>query len=293
MRAVRLKIRANAHYLMALPALAVMVAVLIRPLVELVRYSMVAWSFGWGADTMRFVGLDNYKVLLTPGSAFLKSVRTTMVFVAASVILQTVIGLACASIFNSRIPGQTALISILIIPTILMPVMTAMMWRIYFYPNGIVNYLLSFFGLAADWYGSRLALPAVVFVQVWQWTPFYIVSLIAGLRSISGTLYEAANVDGATRWQKYRLITLPLLKPVLGVCITIRAMNLIRDFDTIYVIYGGGPGSATEVLGLFIYRTMFLAHQVGMAAAASLLLALISLIVSLALIRVFMRANSI
>lgn len=278
---------------MVLPALVTMVVVLIYPLTELVRYSMVSWSFGRSLDTMRFVGLDNYRILLTSGSSFLQSVRTTLIYVAASVILQTLIGLGCASIFNSSFPGQTALISLLMIPTILMPVMTAMMWRIYFYPNGIVNYLLGFLGLTADWYGSSLALPAVIFVQVWQWTPFYIVSLIAGLRAIPETLYEAANVDGATRWQKYRLITLPMLKPVLGVCVTIRAMNLIRDFDTIYVIYGGGPGSTTEVLGLYIYRTMFLGQQVGMAAAISVLLALISLVVSLMFIRIFKSTTTV
>lgn len=287
------RLKNNIAYIMVLPALVTMVVVLIYPLTELVRYSMVSWSFGRSLDTMRFVGLDNYRILLTSGSSFLQSVRTTLIYVAASVILQTLIGLGCASIFNSSFPGQTALISLLMIPTILMPVMTAMMWRIYFYPNGIVNYLLGFLGLTADWYGSSLALPAVIFVQVWQWTPFYIVSLIAGLRAIPETLYEAANVDGATRWQKYRLITLPMLKPVLGVCVTIRAMNLIRDFDTIYVIYGGGPGSTTEVLGLNIYRTMFLGQQVGMAAAISVLLALISLVVSLMFIRIFKSTTTV
>ena len=130
-------------------------------------------------------------------------------------------------------------------------------------------------------------MPAVIFIQIWQWTPFYVISLLSGLRSIDTTLYEAAAVDGASTWQRYYHITLPLLKPVLGVCITIRAMNLIREFDNVFVIYGGGPGSSTEVLGLSIYRAMFGEQQVGTAAALSVLLIILSCAVCLCLIRFF------
>lgn len=201
---------------------------------------------------------------------------------------QVLLGLVLANLFNKSFPGQGALVSLLIIPTILMPVMTAMMWRIYFYPNGILNYLLSLVGITGvDWYSSSMAMPAVIFIQIWQWTPFYVISLLSGLRSIDLSLYEAADVDGASAWQKYYHITLPLLKPVLGVCITIRAMNLIREFDNVFIIYGGGPGSSTEVLGLSIYRAMFGEQQVGTAAALSVILVVLSCALCLVLIRFF------
>lgn len=269
------------------PSLVIMVITLIFPLVQLIRYSMVSWSFGRPEDTMTFVGLQNYANILSADSSFWHSLWLTVIYFVVSVVFQTILGLALAILFNRKFAGQGILISILLIPTILMPVMTAMMWRVYLYPNGIVNYLLSLFGLTADWYGASLAMPAVILIQIWQWTPFYIVSLIAGLRGIPEELYEAADVDGAGPWQKFWHITLPQLKPVLGVCVTIRAMNLIREFDNVFIIYGGGPGSSTEVLGLSIYRAMFSEQQVGKAAALSVLLVLFSAVMCLIFIRAF------
>ena len=286
MRKIRIKSQ-HAPYLLVLPALVVMVVTLFFPLAELVKYSTVSWSLGHPQENMNYVGIGNFTHLLSPDSSFWHSLKLTLAYLFFSVIFQTVLGLALASLFNKKFPGQGVLISLLIIPTILMPVMTAMMWRIYLYPNGIVNYLLSFLGITVDWYGSKMAMPAIIFIQIWQWTPFYIISLISGLRSISEDLYEAAEVDGAGAWRKYYHITLPLLKPVLGVCITIRAMNLIREFDNVFVIYGGGPGSATEVLGLSIYRAMFGEQQVGSAAALSLILVFLSFTICMILIRFF------
>lgn len=269
------------------PALIIMVLTLIFPLVQLVRYSMVSWSFGRPEETMQFVGLQNYINILSPDSSFWHSLWLTVIYFVVSVIFQTVLGLALALLFNRKFAGQGILISILLIPTILMPVMTAMMWRVYLYPNGIVNYLLSLFGATVDWYGSSLAMPAVILIQIWQWTPFYIVSLIAGLRGVSEELYEAAAVDGAGSWQRFWHITIPQLRPVLGVCVTIRAMNLIREFDNVFIIYGGGPGSSTEVLGLSIYRAMFSEQQVGKAAALSVLLIIFSAVMCLIFIYAF------
>ena len=234
------------------------------------------------------MGLGNFADILAPGSSFWHSLKLTVLYLVVSVFFQVLLGLVLANLFNKSFPGQGALVSLLIIPTILMPVMTAMMWRIYFYPNGILNYLLSLVGITGvDWYSSSMAMPAVIFIQIWQWTPFYVISLLSGLRSIDLSLYEAADVDGASAWQKYYHITLPLLKPVLGVCITIRAMNLIREFDNVFIIYGGGPGSSTEVLGLSIYRAMFGEQQVGTAAALSVILVVLSCALCLVLIRFF------
>lgn len=282
-----LRKKSNAPYLLIFPALVILVITLFFPLKELVEYSMQSWSFGRPEESMTYVGLDNFKEIFAAGSSFWHSLLLTIIYMVSSIVLQTVLGLSLANLFNKKFPGQAALISLLIIPTILMPVMTAMMWRIYLYPNGIVNYIISFLGFQVDWYGSAMALPAIIGIQVWQWTPFYIISIIAGMRTIPESLYEAANVDGANGWRKFSHITLPMLKPVLGVCITIRAMNLLREFDNVFIIYGGGPGSSTEVLGLSIYRAMFGSQQVGMAAALSLVMIVLSCVVCLTLIRFF------
>lgn len=275
-------------YLLVLPAFAAMAVTLFFPLVELFKYSTVIWSLGRPQEDMKFVGLDNFANILSPGSSFWHSLKLTLLYLVVSVVFQVLLGLVLASLFNKRFPGQGSLVSLLIIPTVLMPVMTAMMWRIYLYPNGIINYLLSLIGITGvDWYSSSMAMPAVILIQIWQWTPFYVISLLSGLRSIDTSLYEAAEMDGASSWQKYYHITLPLLKPVLGVCITIRAMNLIREFDNVFIIYGGGPGSSSEVLGLSIYRAMFGEQQVGMAAALSVILIIISCALCLLLIRSF------
>lgn len=282
-----LRRQSNHPYWLVLPAIIVMLITLLYPLIEIIRYSGYVWSFGRPEQYMKYVGLRNFIELFTPGSNFYHSLKLTVIYAVTSIVFQTALGLIIANIFNKKFPGQSVLVSILIIPTILMPVMTAMMWRLYLYPNGVVDYLLSLFGISADWYGSSLALPAVIFIQIWQWTPFFVTSIIAGMRTIPDSLYEAADIDGASAWKKYWSITFPMLRPVLGVAVTIRAMNLIREFDNVYIIYGGGPGTSTEVLGLSIYKTMFKSQQVGMAAALSLVLIVLACICCLFLIKVF------
>ena len=286
MRKILQKQKFQVYYLL-FPAIVTLLFTLAYPIKEIIRYSTYVWSFGRPTEYMKYVGLRNYVDIFTPGSSFYHSLFLTLGYTIVSIIFQTILGLALATLFNKKFPGQSALLSILIIPTILMPVMTSMMWRLYFYPNGVVDYLTGLLGIKADFYSAKLALPAIIFIQIWQWTPFYVTSIISGMRTIPSELYEAANVDGASSWQKFRKITFPMLKPVLGVCITIRAMNLIREFDSVYIIYGGGPGTSTETLGLSIYKTMFKNQQVGMAAALSLVLILLAVFCCLFLIRVF------
>lgn len=274
-------------YLLLLPTLFVLLITLVYPIEEIIRYSTYVWSLGRPEEYMKYVGLRNFIEIFTPGSDFYHSLKLTTIYVIAGAGIQMVLGLLIANLLNKPFPGQSALISIILLPTILMPVMTAMMWRLYLYPNGVMDYLTSLLGFKVDWFSSEMALPAVIFIQVWQWTPFFVTSIIAGMRSIPESLYEAAQVDGATKWQQFWSITLPRLKPVMGVCITIRAMNLIREFDNVYIIYGGGPGTSTEVLGLSIYKALFKSQRVGMAAALSLVLIVLACVCCIVLIRVF------
>ncbi|MEM3434270.1 MAG: sugar ABC transporter permease [Candidatus Methanomethyliaceae archaeon] len=281
-------------YLLILPALFIVGGVLLYPTVELLRFSFLDWSFGKELSTAEWTGLDNYLWLLSsPSSTLLHALKLTLIYVVASITIELLLGMVIALLLNQNLVGRSLLVTGFMIPAILMPVMVGMMWRMYFYQNGIVNYILrTLFGLDINWYSATWAMPAVILVEVWQGTPFFVLSLLAGLRALPEEIFEAAEVDGASAWQRFLSITVPLLKPVIIVCAIIRTMWLLKAFDVIYVMYTGGPGSATEVLGLTIYRALFLARRIGVSSAISIILILLSLAVTFVFIRFLYRTKT-
>jgi len=276
-----------------LPALLVVALVLVFPLIDLVRFSFLDWSFGRDIATAKWAGFNNYVWLFTSKSSTLfHSMKITFMYVAASLALELLVAMPIAIILNQRIIGRSFIMTALMIPVVLMPVMVALMWRMYLYQNGIVSFLIkSILGAEVNWYTAPWALPAVILVEVWQALPFFILSFLAGLQAVPEEISEAAEVDGASAWQRFYHITLPLLKPVIIVCVIVRTMWLLKAFDVIYVMYTGGPGSATETLGLSIYRALFLSRKIGVSAAISLILVAITLAVTFLFIRVLYRGR--
>jgi multiple sugar transport system permease protein len=171
------------------------------------------------------------------------------------------------------------------------PVAVSLVWKsMYNFSYGIVNYYLGFVGLQSPWLSQPWsALLAAIIVDVWQWTPFVVIIALAGLYSLPVDPFEAAEIDGASGWKKLRHITLPLLKPLLLVALLIRICDSFKIFDNIYVLTMGGPGLATEVLSLSIYKANFFYRQVGKAAAMSLLMLVIAIIIAQLLIRALRR----
>ena len=280
-------------YICIVPAFVFTFGVLLYPTLRMLQFSFLNWSFGKSYETAEWDGLQNYLWLLTSQSSTLfHSLRLTLLYAGVSVAAELGLGLVVAVLINRRyIFGRRIVLTGFMIPTLLMPVMVGMMWRMYMYPNGMLSYFLGLVGLRIDWYTAAWAMPAVILIEVWQFTPFFIISLFAGLRAISTEVLEAAAMDGASGWNRFWHITLPYLRPIIVVTVMIRVLWLLKSFDIVYTMFTGGPGSATEILGISIYRALFLARNIGRSAALSVILSALILAVTFAFVRFIYRSR--
>lgn len=255
----------------------------------LLRLSLADLTFGEPFSQAGWVGLENYQWLLfNEHSTFWASVRVTGFYLLGTLIPELLIGFAIALLLNRRMRGNALFTSVLVIPIVLMPSMVGMIGRLYFSYDGLVNFFIELLvGERYNWYGSNLALWAAALVDIWEWTPFFILILLAGLQTLPVEPFEAARVDGASKWQAFVHLTVPLMLPLILTALILRFMDVLRLFDVIFVMFGGGPGTATTTLPLYVYRTTLVARNVGRGSAASIMLIII--IVSLTVILIKMR----
>jgi multiple sugar transport system permease protein len=234
------------------------------------------------AGLSRFVGLDNYTTALS-NSEFWKALVTTLVFTVASVFLELVIGLAMAMAMHAAFKGQGLLRTVVLVPWAVLTVVTAIMWRTIFEsPQGFVNQIL---GTDTVWLGQEpQALIVIIIADVWKTAPFMALLILAGLQVIPDDIYEAAKVDGATAWQRFRKITLPLLTPAILVALIFRTLDALRIFDLPYVLTKGAHGTTT--LSLIAQQTFAENRIYGLGAAYSVLTFIVVMIVSFTYIRV-------
>lgn len=237
---------------------------------------------------LRFVGLDHYATMLG-SEVFWQVFRNTAVMVLGAVSVQLVVGFLVALLLNRELPGIGIVRTVLLLPLMVTPVVGALVWSLMLNPStGVVNYLLISLGWSDPpvWLGSGpLAMLSIILVDAWQWIPFVMLLLLAGLQSIPKELYEAADLDGAGFWQQVRHITLPMLTPLIGVVLLLRVMDAFKIFDKIYILTAGGPGNATETVAFHAYRQGFGFFRMGYASAVSMVLLVVVLAVSLLLIR--------
>ncbi len=222
--------------------------------------------------THPFVGLKNYITVLKQGG-FWSALFVTVSFSVVSVTLETLLGLTFALILNEEIRGRGILRAIVLIPWAVPTIISAKTWQLmYNYSYGLFNWALGHLGLGAvNWFGTPLsAFFAIVLADVWKTTPFMTLLLLAGLQAIPSDTYEAAIIDGASMFQRFLHITLPLLKPVLIVAVTLRTIDALRVFGIIYVLTGGGPGGATTSISLLAFNYYNLGDY-GMGSAISIL----------------------
>jgi alpha-1,4-digalacturonate transport system permease protein len=225
----------------------------------------------------RFVGLGNYAELLDDG-AFRNAVGNSVVFVVSHTTIVTLVAIAVAVLLNTRIRARGFFRSVYFFPVLLSPVVVALVWRwILDTDVGLLNAALQAVGLEPQpWLlDGNLAMMVVIAVGVWIHTGFYAMILLAGLQSIDQSLYEAALVDGASPWQKFLRVTLPLLRPTILVVLILSVIAGFQAFDYIFVLTGGGPTFSTALWVQYIYRTGFDDFRFGLAAAASVLLFLV------------------
>jgi ABC-type sugar transport system permease subunit/ABC-type glycerol-3-phosphate transport system substrate-binding protein len=242
---------------LVLPALAVIGLVALFPLGWTVWESLHFHDLRMPWRGRPFVGLDNYAALLSSGR-FWSAFGRTLIFTAASVSLELVIGLAVALVLDWSIRARGALRALALLPWAIPTVVAALVWRFLFEPSGWLTH-------------SLLAWVPLVLADVWKTTPFVALLLLAGLQTIDARLYEAARIDGAGAWQRLRFVTLPLLRPAIVVALLFRTLDAFRVFDLPYVLTGGGPGTATEPIALLTFSTLLSSLRFGYGAALSVL----------------------
>jgi multiple sugar transport system permease protein len=280
--------------MMPLPAALTIALLILFPLVFNLYMSLQAW-FVSSATPPKFVGLQNFLEIFGKDARFWNSMWITTKFTVITVFLELVLGLAIAVYLHREFVGRGIVRTVMLLPMVSTPVAVALIWVIMFNPSlGILNYLLSLVGLKPLlWLGHpRTALPSLIFMDIWKWTPFMVLILHAGLQSLPLTPFEAALIDGASRWQLFRYITLPLLRSTIAVALIFRTMDSLKTFDTIYVMTEGGPNNASEVLNIYVFQTGFKYFHIGYAAALAVILTLFVFAVNLLLIRVRERSWS-
>lgn len=280
-------------YLLILPAFSIVFILAVYSAFWLVRMSLQDWIFGKPADEAVWVGLANYRwLLLDQNTTLWTSVRITSIYVGVCLLIELVLGFMIALVLNGKIFARSIYTAILIIPIVVMPTMVGMVFRLYFSYDGLVNYFVEIlFNTKLNWYGPELALVAVMLVDIWQYTPFFVLILLAGLQALPRDPYEAAKVDGASGWQMFRLVTLPMMAPLVVTVTLLRLMELLRAFDVIFAMFAGGPGDATTTLPLLVYKTTLVARNVGRGSAASVLLIITIIALSFLLVRLFERVR--
>jgi multiple sugar transport system permease protein len=264
------------------PAFLTLLATTTFPLMFLV------WTSAFRMDlampfTNGFVGFENYRVLLSD-ERFWSSLLVSMIYTGSTVVLQVVLGLALALLVMNMKRGQSWFRLIAILPVVLSPAVVGMIWRNFMLAPefGIVDFLAINAGLdSKNWLGDPLlAMISVIVIHTWQWTPFAFMVLLASLASLPEDIYEAARLDRATAWQRFRRITLPLLRPAIVMVIIMRTMVALTAFAAIFTVTGGGPGTATEILNLYAYRKSFTELSIGYGSALAVALLIVTVVIS-------------
>jgi len=231
----------------------------------------------------KFIGLGNFRYMVTQDPYFWTIMRNTAVQVFGTVSLQVVIGLFLALLFSRATRGINIARSLLMLPMMATPVVIGVIWRFMVNPDfGIVNYILSLLRIPGpDWLGKPgLAMATIIAADVWLSTPFVTIIIIAGISSLPREPFEAATVDGASAWQSFVYVTLPLLSPVIWVAVMFRLIDAFKRFDSIYIMTAGGPGNSTETLNLYAYNNAFTNLDTGYGSALAMFLFFIIAVIS-------------
>jgi multiple sugar transport system permease protein len=268
--------------LTVLPAVVVLLLITVFPTIYSITVSLKSYYLPrpYASES---VGVDNYIEVLMDGR-FWTSMRQTVILMASAISMELILGFGIALFLYNEFKGSKIITPIILMPMMIAPVIVGYMWRLLFQvETGPINYLLGFLSLGPYAWTSNVAtaVPSIVIADIWQWTPFVVLVLLAGLTSLSPDILEAAQVDGASGWQKLIYVIIPMLRRVVAIVLLLRILDTFRMFDKIYVMTHGGPGSATETVGFYAYLSGFKYLRIGYAAAMSFLLLFITVIMSM------------
>ena len=256
------------------PAAAVMAVACLYPLLSALQLGFYDWSMGtpWGAA--RWVGTDAFMRAFQDAAVW-RSLGTTLMFAFVCVSAEMVLGIALALALEGRVRGMAVFRTLFILPMMIAPIAVGLTWRYLFDAQfGLVNAILGVFGGApVGWLAQEhTAFIAIIIADIWQWTPFVFIMMIAALANVDGAVLEAARMDGANWWQTTFRVKLPMVMNVIAITLLMRLIDAFRVLEVIYILTFGGPGDSTEILSLHIYKTAFVSQRLGSAAAISVLL---------------------
>ncbi|MCR8635620.1 carbohydrate ABC transporter permease [Paenibacillus radicis (ex Xue et al. 2023)] len=283
----------NMKWIFTLPAALFVLLVVAFPIAYTVRISFYEWSMS-AVAAPKWVGLENYTVLLAD-PRFWGSILRTLYHSVPSIIIETVLGVAIAVLFSRSFIGSKWVKSFLMLPMVATPVAIGLVWLLIYEPSiGLANQMLRGLGLKTySWLGSvDEVIPSLIIIDVWQWTPMIALLVMAGITTLPTEPYESADVDGATSFQKFFHITLPLLRPTILIAVILRTVDLLKTFDTIYSTTQGGPNFASETLNIMVYTQAFQYLKLGSASALLMLFFLIIMFFVLILVMVRKRMEA-
>ncbi len=278
----------NLKWIYTMPAVLFVLLMMVFPILYTVRISFYEWSMS-SATPPKWVGLANYTALLSD-SRFWQSVQNTFVFSAGALILETVLGVAIAMLLYRDFRGKNFVKTLFLLPMVATPVAMGLVWVLIYEPSiGLANHLLKTLGLEPQlWIASPTqAIPSLIVIDVWEWTPMIALIVMAGLSTLPSEPYEAADVDGATAWQKFVHLTLPMLRPTIMVALMLRLIDVLKTFDIIYSTTQGGPNMKSETLNIYGYTLGFQYFKLGMAS--SLLVVFFALVMGFTLLMIWFR----
>jgi multiple sugar transport system permease protein len=291
-------------WLMVSPAIITIVVLSIFPLLYSLLLSVVRWDLQTPGNPFAdltsfsnsFVGAGNYSAALSDARIY-GALKNTAIIVFAGVALEFLLGLGLALVLVDELRGKRIIIPLLMLPVMMVPIVVAFTWRMLWDTQyGAINQVLGWvlgYPVVIVWLGkTETALVAIIITEVWQWTPFMFLVLLAGLAGVNPEQYEAASIDGANWWQSLRNITLPALAPVIAVALLFRALDVFKLFDLVFLFTQGGPGTSTETISWYVYQIGFKFFRMGYAAALSYLIVIALSIVATIYVKRFLRQES-
>ena len=279
----------RAPIILLAPAVVGLVILTVYPLIQGLRLSMIDYDLLSTSATGQWNWFRNYTELFK-STEFWSALRITLQYTVAAVTLELLLGFGLALLLAEPLPGRGLARTAIISAMVMTPVIVGTAWRLMYNPGwGLISYFLSLFGIKAQAFlaQTRTVIPALVAVDIWEWTPLIMLIMLAALQSLPVELYEAARVDGSGSLQTFRHITLPLIKPAIAVALLIRTMDCFRTFDTIFAMTGGGPGTASQNLNVLSYYTGFEFYHISMASAMAVISLILITIICMLILRVF------
>lgn len=279
-------------WLFVAPCLVVIVLVTIFPLFYSLGLSTIKWEIA--LTEKPFIGLGNY-IALVHDARFLHSILITLIVVVVGVGTELVLGFTLAQILLEEMRGKRIIVAALLLPVMVMPVVVGYTWRLlwdaqYGPINQIIGWIIgrpfTFTWLAQ----TPTAMFVILVTEIWQWTPFMFLVFLSGLAVLDPEVFEAADIDGASGWDKLWHLTVPLLRPIIIVALLIRGLDALKFFDLIFTLTGGGPGNSTETISFFIYQTGYQFFRLGYGAAASFILLILLVVLLTFLLKMFKAA---